>query len=85
MSTNDVFKIHIPLLNEGTVVYRPTLGLKIGINLYKVLPTQDYEASGEQWEFPPGSTVECVVESRGGSDVLIAKAKTCSTSSGERR
>ena len=74
-STNNTFKIHIPLLNEGTVVYRPTLGLRIDANVYRVLPTDRYETSGEEWEFPPGSMVECVLETRGGVEVLVAKRK----------
>jgi hypothetical protein len=77
-STNTV-TIYIPLLNEGTVVHRPTQGVMIGKGVYKVLPTANYALSGEEWEFPPESIVECVAETREGREVLIARRKVAVT------
>jgi hypothetical protein len=74
-SFTNAHTIYIPLLNEGTFVIRPTLGIKIGENIYKILPTKDYDPKNEEWEFPPGSTVTCVVEKRNSHEVLVAKAK----------
>jgi hypothetical protein len=71
--------IYIPLLNEGTWVCRPTRGLRIGDLVYKVLPTENYDESDEEWEFPPGTTVECVAQTRDGEQILIA-ARTASAS-----
>lgn len=67
--------IYVPLLNEGTSVIRPTQGVQLGENLYRVLPTQDYDPNDEEWEFPPGSVVECLVESRDGQEILVARKK----------
>lgn len=71
-STNSI-TIYIPLLHEGTVVHRPTEGRLIREGVYEVLPTANYAVSGEEWEFPPGSIVECVAETRNSKEVLIAK------------
>jgi hypothetical protein len=65
--------IYIQLLNEGTTVYRPTQGRLIENCIYEVQPTSNYSVSGEEWEFPPGSLVECVVETHDNKNILIAK------------
>ena len=70
-STSDV-TIYIPILNEGTTVARPTRGVKLSENVYRVLPTQDYDPNDEEWEFPPESIVECHLEKRSGHEVLVA-------------
>ncbi len=68
--------IYIHLLNEGTPVMRPTQGLPLGGDLvYKVLPTTNYDPSDENWEFPPGSVVQCVKENKDGDNILIAKKR----------
>ncbi len=67
--------IYIPLLNEGTPVVRATLGTKVGGNVYRVLPSKDYDPATEEWEFPPGSVVACTVERRNRNEVLVAKKK----------
>ena len=73
--STDVLTIYVPLLNEGTSVVRPTQGIKLGENVYRVLPIEDYDPSDEAWEFPPGSVVECNLENRAGHDVLVARKK----------
>jgi hypothetical protein len=60
-------KIYIQLLNEGTVVYRPTLGAVVSDGVYRVLPTEDYDPENEVWEFLPGDIVRCAVEVRTGA------------------
>jgi hypothetical protein len=50
-------RIYVRLLDEGTEVSRPTEALDLGGGLFKILPTADYSADDESWEFPPGSTV----------------------------
>ena len=74
-SSTSVQTVYIPLLNEGTSVVRPTQGVKLGENLYRVLPTKDYDPNNEEWEFPPGTVVECVGETRGGHEILVARRK----------
>ena len=72
VSSTSSVTIYVPLVNEGTSVVRPTQGVKLGENLYRVLPTQDYDPSDEKWEFPPGSIVECHPETRSGQEILVA-------------
>jgi hypothetical protein len=51
--------IYIPLLDEGTDVWRPAPAWNVGGNVYIVLRPDDYDPDDEHWEFPPGSTVIC--------------------------
>jgi len=66
-------EIYIQLLDEGTTVFRPTQGIPMGNNTFKVLATDNYERAEEVWEFPPGSVVICDREIKGGEDVLVAR------------
>jgi hypothetical protein len=65
--------IYIPLLDEGTDVVRPTLGLSLSADTYRVLATPVYDPSDEHWQFPPGSVVRCGLEMRSGGEVLVAQ------------
>lgn len=56
---NSFVTIYIQLLNEGTIVYRPTLGEPIDKLVFKILPTPDYDPNDEHWEFVPGEVVKC--------------------------
>lgn len=54
--------IYMPLLNEGTMVYRPVSAVFLGEQNYKVLTTPEGkmpEELDEEWEFPVGSIVKC--------------------------
>ncbi|MHB8885823.1 MAG: hypothetical protein ACYC5H_12250 [Methylovirgula sp.] len=66
-------EIYIPLLDEGTDVWRPTLAEVVGPQEFLVPPTPDYDPDDEHWGFPPGSVVECAVMPREGGDVLVAR------------
>jgi len=57
MKENSVVEIHVRLLEEGTDCSRPTQGVVLGNGLFKLLPTNDCDASDEKWEFLPGSIV----------------------------
>jgi hypothetical protein len=72
LSTNEI-EIYIPLLNEGTDVLRPAAGIVLEPDVVRVVATRDYDPDVEEWEFPPGSTVRCVKEFRGGREVLVAR------------
>lgn len=73
MST-DVIPLHIPLLNEGTDVLRPTTGVFVAPDVVRVQATDDYDPDDEEWQFPPGSEVRCVAELRGGVQILVARS-----------
>ncbi len=51
--------IYIQLLDEGTLVWRPTVGEYVQDFVYRVLPTEDYNPENEEWEFLPGHIVRC--------------------------
>ena len=51
--------VYVPLLNEGTIVSRPTQAREVGVNRYELLATDNYDASDETWQFLPGSIVRC--------------------------
>lgn len=74
-SYTNAVEVYIPLLNEGTEVYRPTKAVPLGGMDFKVLPTSDYSIDFEEWEFPPGSIVECKIEKRDNRDVLVARSR----------
>ncbi len=65
--------IYIPLLDEGTPVVRPTQGISLGGDLYRVLATPNYDPDDEHWEFPPGSVVRGVIEKRDGEEIVVAR------------
>jgi hypothetical protein len=67
--------VYVPLLHEGTHVLRPTEGLPVGKTRYKLLQTPGYSPELEEWEFPPGSVVECAIEKRDNREVLVARSK----------
>jgi hypothetical protein len=52
-------KIYVELLDEGTPTIRPTSGIHIADNIYRLLPTPNYDPEDETWLFPPGSLVQC--------------------------
>jgi len=74
-SYTDAVDIYVPLLNEGTDVIRPTKGIPFGGTRYKILPAAECSADLEEWEFPPGSMVECRIERREGKQVLVARRR----------
>lgn len=55
----NTIKVYVQLLEEGTPTARPTQAIKLGGNLYKLLPTPKYNPESEIWEFLPGSVVRC--------------------------
>jgi hypothetical protein len=74
-SSTKTVEVFIPLLNEGTEVLRPTQGVVLAPNEVQVLATPNYDPAMEVWEFPPGSRVRCVTETRGGRQLLIARLR----------
>jgi hypothetical protein len=68
-------EIYIPLLDEGTDVWRSAEASLVGPQEYLVLQPPDYDPDDEHWEFPPGSVVKCVMEHHEEGDVLVAKKR----------
>ncbi len=78
ISNTETEVIYIPLLNEGTCVFRPAGGLRLGKSIYRVLATEEYDPEDEEWEFPPETVVRCETEFRNGEKLLVAKAEALS-------
>jgi len=64
--------IYIPLLDEGTDVWRPAPAWKVGGNVYIVLRPDNYDPEDEKWAFPPGSAVVCEQRSSAQGSFLAA-------------
>ena len=71
----DTKMIYIPLLDEGTVVFRPTQAEMISEMVFRVLPTENFNPNDEHWAFPPGSIVKCENQMISGKLELVAKEK----------
>lgn len=65
-------KIYVQLLHEGTDTWRPTEGVQTGAMRYRLLPTPGYDPTDEEWEFVPGSVVECEERVLSVGRVLVA-------------
>lgn len=72
-STTETVYVH--LLDEGTTVLRPTKAVHLHDQIYRLLPTEDYDLETELWQFPPGTVAECVWEERSEGRVLVARRK----------
>jgi hypothetical protein len=54
---------------------RPVQADIVGNNLYRILPTSDYDPEDAEWEFPPGSVVRCEKREYNGKRYLQAIEK----------
>jgi len=72
---NPVVEIFVRLLDEGTVVSRPTKGIVLGNDLFELLPTDNYDPDDEHWEFLPGSIVRAKEALDGDRIYLVATAR----------
>jgi hypothetical protein len=64
--------IYMPLLNEGTDVWRPVQGTPLGSDRYRV---EGHAENEEEWAFPPGAVVRCTWKTfRGGEEAWAAVA-----------
>ena len=52
-------RVFVRLLNEGTDVWRPTDGEVVTPSTVRLSATPGYDSDDEQWEFLPGTLVEC--------------------------
>lgn len=74
-SVTEVFTVYVRLLNEGTLVYRPTRAEFGGDSLAKLLkPEGAYDPRDEEWEFDIGSVVRYEFRQLGDQRVRVAVA-----------
>ncbi len=75
-SDSERVTIHIRLLNEGVPVVRPAYAEILGDNIFRILPSENYDSHDEVWEFPPGTIVKCEMRKiSSGEEVLMAVEK----------
>lgn len=67
--------VYVELLHEGTKVLRPTMGVPLGNMVYKLEKTKDYDPDDEEWNYPPGSVVRCILEDHESEQILVAKER----------
>lgn len=66
-------QVYVELLDEGSQVWRPTHAQEIGRELYKLLPTTNYDPEDEAWAFLPGENVRLKeVNSPDGTKMMVA-------------
>ena len=75
-SGNQVAEIYVRLLDEGKTCLRPTQALVLANDLFKLLPTENYDPDDELWEFLPGATVRVKEINGVGRRYLLAISQT---------
>lgn len=65
-------EILMPLLEEGTTVFRPVPSVKISDRVYKVLGEDVYDPAVEVWAFKPGQIVEVEEREFEGEILMVA-------------
>jgi hypothetical protein len=68
-------QLQIYVLIPEDDAYKPVQAIAVGTNLYKILPTSDYDPANAEWEFAPGTVVRCEERSYRGKDYLLAVEK----------
>ena len=61
--------IHIPLLNEGTDVWRPASAEHIQDDVFRIVGEAPPD---EKWQFTPGEVVRCRQQQLSGGSCLVA-------------
>ena len=51
--------IYVRLLNEGVDAWAPAPARSIAPSVYEIIKPGDYNPEAEEWEFVPGTVVEC--------------------------
>jgi len=64
--------IYVRLLNEGVDAWTRAPARRLTASVFEVLQPSDYNPKAEEWEFVPGTTVECEGRIRGTQRVLLA-------------
>ena len=65
--------IYMPMLDEGTVVYRPVSAETTAGLIFRILPPENGKPAGEKWQFAPGTFVKCERQILNGGAALVAR------------
>lgn len=71
-SNTDATTVYVRLLDEGTDVFRPSLAVALGGDIYELLRSESYDPEDECWEFEPGSRVHVVPRQGTAGEFLVA-------------
>ena len=66
--------ILMPLLNEGTTVFRPVEAHQLSGEIFLILGSVPED---EEWAFQPGTKVRCVTRKDGSGAMDLVAAKAC--------
>lgn len=72
---DEIQKIYVRLLDEGTETFTGALAKPIGSALYEIVATDHYDPEDQQWEFLPGTKVrleEVTVSADGKPQTVLA-------------
>ena len=75
MKNTETVMIYVELLEEGTPTLRGTQAIPLGNDLYKLLPTSNYDPENEIWAFLPGSIVHGEIKVNFDENLLVAVEK----------
>ncbi len=70
---NNAVAVYVELLDEGTTCYRLTEATDEGNELYKLLPTPNYDSGDESWAFLPGEIVRIEDIKSPSGDIKVAR------------
>jgi hypothetical protein len=66
--------VYVRLLDEGTVVFRPTEAVFVAGGMARLVAPGDYDCDDEHWEFAPDSVVRIETRILHGKEVSVAVA-----------
>ncbi|MEZ4287767.1 MAG: hypothetical protein R3A47_06400 [Polyangiales bacterium] len=72
LDTDIELRVFVQLLNEGTVVFRPTWARPLAPSVVELLTPEDYDQDDEEWEFKPGSIVKIETRFVDGEEIYVA-------------
>ncbi len=72
LTSDNEIKIFVKLTDEIVDVWRPTAAISLGGDVYKILPTPNYDPEVEEWEFAPGSIVRAEIQTHSCGEILVA-------------
>ena len=79
MALNTKYSIvYVPLLGEGTDVWRPVPAIPVGSDSQQVfilLRPVDFDSADEDWEYLPGMMVQCDRKNKDGESWLVAASQ----------
>lgn len=74
-SNTELSRVYVRLLDEGTLVFRPSPAEFLGNQRARLIAPPGYDPEDEDWEFEPGSIVRVELRQLDGVDEFVAVAR----------